>query len=438
MSNTMKLDPKEWCPPTVLLVGLGTGRDDLSLRVLGWLEQAEVLAGGERHLATFPEFRGERLLLESSLEQFFERLKQISEQKRTAVLASGDPFYFGIGRRLVAALGPERVMAFPNITSIQALFARLAEAWEEVRVVSLHGGVRSLQPAAWLQVVKAASKVAIFTDPQHHPGWVARQLLEAGMAEYSLIVAENLGLPTENIRSLSLQEAMAGSFSSLNIVVVNGKEATPQIEPDELILGSGHGQPPDLDSLPVFGLPEGAFEHEAGMITKMEVRAVVLAYLQLEPGLVLWDLGAGSGSVSIEAARITRLKEVLAVEKKPGRYEALLRNVKKLGCNEVRAVLGRTLEVIHLWPDPDRVFIGGSGDELPAVLQQVAARLRPGGRVVQTAVSLDTLEKVRSFWRTKPVAIEISQLQVNRPAAIAESVRFGALNPIFIISVWAK
>jgi precorrin-6Y C5,15-methyltransferase (decarboxylating) len=190
--------------------------------------------------------------------------------------------------------------------------------------------------------------------------------------------------------------------------------------------------------LPFFGLPDSAFDHEAGMITKMEVRAVVLAHLQLKPGLVLWDLGAGSGSVGIEAARLTRLKHVVAVERNVRRHEALVQNVKNLGCPEIQVLCGQAREMIDRLPDPDRVFIGGSGGELRELLQQVAHRLRGDGRVVQTVVSLETLETVISFWRNKPFEISITQLQVNRSAPISQSLRFEALNPVFIVSAWSK
>jgi precorrin-6B C5,15-methyltransferase / cobalt-precorrin-6B C5,C15-methyltransferase len=425
MKQTNRPDSNEWRPPLVLLVGLGMGRDDLSSKVLRWLQHAEVLAGGRRHLDLFPEFTGEKIPLESSLDEFIEGLKDISERRRTAVLASGDPLYFGIGRRLTAALGRERVIAFPNITSIQALFSSLGESWDDVKVLSLHGGVRSQRPAEWLQAVRSSSRVALFTDPRHNPGWIAERLLDAGITERLLIIGEDLGLPTENIRRMSLEEAGSGDFSPLNIVVVAAE-------------GPGDRPGAPVDRLPVFGLPESAFEHDAGMITKMEVRAVVLAHLQLEPGLIMWDLGAGSGSVSIEAARIAPLKQVIAVERNLKRYGALKQNVKVLGALEIQAVCGSILEVIDQLPKPDRVFIGGSGGELGELLPRVAERLRPAGRVVQTVVALDTLETIRSFWREKPVELNITQLQVNRSAAIGESLRFEALNPVFIVSVKSK
>jgi precorrin-6B C5,15-methyltransferase / cobalt-precorrin-6B C5,C15-methyltransferase len=435
MKEATKPDPEEWRSPTVILVGLGTGRGDLSVNALEWLEYAEALAGGKRHLDLFPEFDGEKILLEAPLENFFKRLKNISERKRTAVLGSGDPFYFGIGRRLVGALGKERVIAFPNITSVQALFARLGESWEEVKVLSLHGGVRSPQSRHWLSAVRSCSRVALFTDPRHHPGWIAQQLLDAGLEDRSLIIAEDLGLPGENIQHMAPREAQGRNFSPLNLVVIAAES------PGKAVDTAGWkacSKSSEEQALHVLGLPDSAFEHEAGMITKLEIRAVVLAHLQLKPGLILWDLGAGSGSVSIEAARMTPLKQVFAVEKQLKRFEALRHNVKNLGAPVVQAIHGRARDLLGGLPDPDRVFIGGSGEELRELLQHVADRLRPGGRVVQTLVTLDTLEAVRSFWRGKPFEMSIVQLQLNRSAAISESLRFEALNPVFIVTVWPR
>jgi precorrin-6B C5,15-methyltransferase / cobalt-precorrin-6B C5,C15-methyltransferase len=301
----------------------------------------------------------------------------------------------------------------------------LGESWEDVEVVSLHGGVRSQRPSQWLQVVRSFSRVALFTDPHHHPAWIAEQLLEAGMGERSLIIGEDLGLPTENIRHMSLEEARSSTFSSLNIVVVAAEGTDRRL-----------GSP--VEGLPVFGLQESVFEHDAGMITKKEVRAVVLARLQLKPGLIMWDIGAGSGSVGIEASRIARLRQVFAVEKNLERYEALKQNVKVLGAHAVEPMYGSIHDVIDHLPEPDRVFIGGSGGELRGLLSRVAERLQPAGRVVQTVVALDTLETIRSFWREKPVELDITQLQVNRSTAIGDSLRFEALNPIFIVSVESK
>jgi len=441
MRGKMYSDPENWCSPLVALIGLGMARGDLSINALRWIDRAEVLAGGRRHLELFPEHSGEKIILQAPLEQCMERIEYASRKQRTAVLASGDPFFYGIGQRLVERLGKDRIAVFPNITTVQALFARLGEPWENVKVISLHGrrgstvagkppegepcaGQSTIKPW-WLREIRSHRAVAFFTDPRYTPEHIARELCDAGMTDGRFVVGEDLGLSTEKMRHLSPEEAAGMSFSPLNLVALIRNEA-------------GEGKNRQLPSGPVLGLPESAFEHEGGLITKMEVRAVVLAHLQLEPDLVLWDLGAASGSVSIEASRLTQLRRVIAVERHPARFQQLLENVKHLACSGIRAMHGNAVELLDSLPDPDRVFIGGSGGDLPDILEKVVCRLRPGGRVVQTAVTLDTLAAAGSFWQGKPFATTITQLQINRSSPLGKTVRFDALNPIFIISAWRE
>jgi precorrin-6Y C5,15-methyltransferase (decarboxylating) len=214
-------------------------------------------------------------------------------------------------------------------------------------------------------------------------------------------------------------------FSPLNVILV--KPAEP-------------GARPDREDKPgwIFGFGEDAFEREAGMITKMEVRAVALASLQLARGQVLWDIGAATGSVSIEAERIARLDRVFAVERNESRYTKLLKNLDKFGSRGVKAVCTRASEAILAFPDPDRVFIGGSGDDLHTILEAVSRRLLPGGRVVQTVVLLQTLEKVSAFWKDRGFELSVVQLQVNRSVRTGNDLRLEALNPVFIVSAWRK
>jgi precorrin-6B C5,15-methyltransferase / cobalt-precorrin-6B C5,C15-methyltransferase len=416
--------PENWTPPLLALIGMGTGREDLSQRALRWIESAEVLMGERRHLECFPGHAARKLDLPSPLEEAFEQIERLAVAKRTAVLASGDPLFFGIGQRLVSRLGKERVLVFPNVTSVQALFARLGESWTNVKVVSLHGR-RSIPQGAWLRELRSHSRVALFTDAERTPAEIARQLLEAGFHDRSIAVGEDLGLPSERVRRLSLEEAAGLSFSPLNLVAI-----LPGQEPLE-----GSASPPGE---PVIGIPENAFSHEAGLITKMEVRAVVLAYLQLGPHMVLWDLGAGSGSVSIEASRLVRLKQAIAVEKNAGRFGQLVENLRRFGCYEIRAIEANAGEVLDGLPDPDRVFIGGSGGSLGEILPGVSRRLRAGGRIVQTAVTLETLEYAGAFWRREGLDTSTVQLQVNRSVPIGKTSRFEALNPVFVISAWRK
>lgn len=417
--------PDEWEPPLVLLVGMGMSRENLSLAALQAIERAEVLAGGERHLSEFQGLRASKVPIRSDLEGVLSHIADLSREKRTAVLASGDPLFYGIGSRLISVLGRDRVLVLPNITTVQALFARLGEPWEDVRVVSLHGRDQRIATSRLMQAVGRHSRVTVFTDPRHTPGWIARTILEAGVTDRSMVVAEDLGLPTELLRRFRLEEVPNQGFSPLNIVTV----FPPEGGFTSGIL-DGHG--------PIFGFPEEEFHHQGGLITKMEVRAVVLAQLRLCSGQTLWDLGAGSGSVSIEAARIAPDGHVFAVEREEARFRDLTNNARRFGCFEVSPVHGSASMVIDGLPDPDRVFIGGGGNELEAILEKVALRLRPGGRVVQTAVALDTLDRARNFWRKLPFEMCVTQLQISRSAPIAGSIRLDALNPVFVITAWRK
>ncbi len=417
----MMFDPDDWSPPLLALIGLGMERGNLGLGALRWIERAEVLAGGRRLIGWFPEHRADRLVLEGPLDAAVARLKEVSETRRTVVLASGDPLFFGIGRRLVKAVGKERLFVFPNVTSVQYLFSRLGKPWEDVKVVSLHGRNPLPGSTSWLAAVHRFPMVAFLTDPSHTPAWIASEMVAAGCTRHTLIVGEDLGLSTERIEGFSPVEAAGRTFSALNVVVACAVEKRAGDAGEETCRGA------------VLGLPESAFRHEAGLITKTEIRAVVLAHLRLEPGNVLWDLGAGSGSVSIEAARLAPLRQVIAVEKNPDRYEDLIRNIREFHCHEVQPVCGCAAEAVEGAPDPDRVFIGGSGGELLEILEKTAARLKPGGRVVQTAVTLDTLDLARSFWQGRRFDVTLVQLQVSRSVPIGKALRLEALNPVFII-----
>ncbi len=410
----------KWNPPVIAVIGMGTGLENLGPKAMEWIAAAEVLVGGKRHLDLFPGHPGEKIPLASPLSEQLEKIGELAMQKRTAILASGDPLFFGIGRKLCATFGAERLVVFPNVTSVQHLCARMCIPWDGIETVSLHGRHDPRRIEGMFACVDSGRTIAVLTDPDHTPQWIAEELIRSGRSGCGMIVGEDLGSAKEKVRSFSPVHAAKESFSSLNVVLIRPSERTKET---------------DAENAPVFGFPEEAFEREAGMITKMEVRAVALASLQLGPGMTLWDLGAGTGSVSIEAARIAPLR-IFAVEKNEARYSQMLRNLENFGVSGIEAVCGSASDSIANFSAPDRVFIGGSGDDLEAILETVADQLLPGGRVVQTIVLLHTLEKVRNFWAGRGFELSISQLQVSRSTPTGKDLRLEALNPVFVVSAW--
>ncbi|MCP4693322.1 MAG: precorrin-6y C5,15-methyltransferase (decarboxylating) subunit CbiE, partial [Desulfobacterales bacterium] len=285
---------------SVNIIGMGLSPEDLTVKHLRIIEGADILVGGRRHLEYFKEDHpGEKRVIDRDIEGLIRFIKDRRTDASIVVLASGDPLFFGIGPRLIKALGPENVVVHPNISTVAAAFSRLKEPWQEVRVVSLHGrsGEKEL-----LDALEGPNAAAVYTDPKKNPAWLARLLLKNGMADVNMCILERLGTPDESMEWHTPEQAADGKFSDPNLVVLKPAASPP-------------GVPRPLYP----GMPDEEFEHEKGLITKSEVRAVTLSKLSLSAGCTFWDLGAGSGSVSIEAGIYVTRGRIFAVEQNPAR-----------------------------------------------------------------------------------------------------------------------
>jgi precorrin-6B C5,15-methyltransferase / cobalt-precorrin-6B C5,C15-methyltransferase len=400
---------------SVNLIGLGMSPEDLTAKALKIIERAEVLAGGRRQLDYFASQGGEKIVVGKDVAGALKAIREVAASKRVVVLASGDPNYYGIGRRLIEFLGPGNVVVLPNITAVQSACGLLKISWDDATVVSLHGrGMAKLN-----EVLGKADKIIIYTAGAETPKEIARLLQKTEMPEYKMCILENLGEAEQRFAWLSPAEVEKQTFSPLNMVVLL-REAAERAA-----------------SLHV-GLPETALEHEAGLITKAEVRAVVLAKLQLLPGQILWDVGAGCGSVGLEASLLLPGGQIIAVEQQPERVRQILANKSRFGVGNLEVVSGTAPDCLAALPQPDRVFIGGGGGSLSQILQVVLARLQPGGRVVVTAALLATLETASGILYSHAWEMEICQVQVNRSRDLGASAYLQALNPIWIITARPK
>ena len=399
----------------VHVVGLRPGTLSLPPGVDEILARAQVLVAGRRLLDAAPRScRPEkRILVASPLAPILEEIERDQAAgKSVVVLADGDPLFFGLGKRLIEHLGAERVHVHPNLCTLQMAAARVGLPWHDVRVVSLHG--RSDVTPLFAALARF-ERLAVFTDPENSPAAIAQALLERGVVDAQLIVLENLGAPNETARRLRLEEAWDLPFADLNLVLVE-RTAPPEIP---LMLG----------------IPDHYYFHEKGLITKLAVRATGLAMLGVMPDSVVWDLGAGCGSVAIEASHLAHEGKVFAVEREQRRAAMIRENVRRIGAWLVETVTGEMPESLAALPDPDRVFFGGGLGQDTRSLAIACRRLKPGGRVVIHAILLDTLMRVKDYFQAQNWNFGITQIQASSADRLAGDLRLRAQNPVFII--WA-
>ena len=333
-----------------------------------------------------------------------------------AVLASGDPLFFGIGRRLLAEFPEDTVQFYPALSSIQRACALFKVPWDDAKITSLHGRNTCHIPGLLLN----NPKNLVLTDGENSPDHIAQLLLdylrligETVLPDtIRVLVAEDLGLDNEKLFCGNLLEASKQQFSPLNILCL-------------LVPGV-----PDNTTYR-FGLTEDSIQHSRGLITKNEVRAATLHQLQLPTTGILWDIGAGSGSLSIEAARMNPELTVYSIEHKEEELENIKNNIVKFGCYNIVPVFGRAPEALDYLPDPHRVFIGGSSGSLPDLVTLIAKRLETAGRLVINGVIEKTVQAAPELMKKHGFTINSSIIQVSRTGSDGSTLAF---NPITIMT----
>lgn len=354
--------------PWLAIVGIGEdGVEGLSEAARALVRGAELVVGGERHLAlAAPLIRGEALAWPSPLN---EAIPQILARRGrpTAVLASGDPFCFGVGVLLARHVAETERLCLPSPSAFALACARLGWSAQETLQLSLCG--RPLEPLA--PVLQPGRRLLVLSADETTPSALAAYLAGRGFGPSRLHVLEALGGPKERRRVVSAAAFELADIQPLNLVGV------------EVVAAPGARVIP-LAS----GLPDEAFEHD-GQITKREIRAVTLSALAPCAGELLWDVGGGSGSISIEWLLRHPDNRAIVLEPNPGRAARAARNACQLGVPALRILTARAPEGLAGLPAPDAVFLGGGASD-PAVIETAWTALRPGGRLVANAVTVET------------------------------------------------
>ena len=398
----------------VTIIGMGMGPEDLTATHLKIIERADILVGGKRLLNHFKDSAALKKPITKDIDGVINFVKKQMKNQKIVVLASGDPLFFGIGLRMTQALGAKQVRIYPNISTVAAAFARIKESWHDVRVISLHGRKNEQM---LFKALEKEDKITLFTDSRKNPAWLATRLIENGFMNFRMCVLEVLGSDSERYDWYTLPKAAKMSFSEPNMVVLKRSPLEAQAKRNLYL-----------------GMPDNRYDHEGGLITKSEIRAITLSKLRLASDHILWDLGAGSGSISIEASLLVKKGKIFAIEQNPARIEQIKNNRKRFNVQNLKVIHAELPNGLSNLPQPNCIFIGGGGKDLKNIITEAAKYLKPAGRIVINTVLVPNLQVALTTLSQLKFETDVIQVQINRSRQMPWAERFEAQNPVWIIT----
>ena len=391
----------------VFLIGTGVGDPaTLTIEAKERIESCRVLVGAKRMIEPYRASRDCAELIDS--EDIFSFIRGQAEGP-VGVLLSGDVgFYSGAAKLLNLLSGEYEVEAIPGISSLLYFCAKIGTPWQDIHIVSAHG--REHNAAGEIQ---SHDKTFVLAGGQNSPSKLCRELCEWGMENVRVWVGENLSYPEERIVSGRAKDFTETEFASLAVLVAEN--------------------PAPLRRR-LFGIPDADFIRGNVPMTKEEVRTLAISKLRLEPWHTLWDIGAGTGSVSVEGALSCIAGRVFAVEMKEEAVALIEENKARFGTGNLHIVAGRAPEALAALPPPNRVFLGGTTGDMDAIMD-ICMEKNPAVRFVAAAVTVETLsEAVQCFEKRGLADIDICQVAVTKVNRVGNYHMMNAQNPVFIIS----
>ncbi|HIJ82772.1 MAG TPA: precorrin-6y C5,15-methyltransferase (decarboxylating) subunit CbiE [Magnetococcales bacterium] len=425
--------------PSILILGvLDSGPDSLAPMARHPLERAELVLGEARFLdlyAPLMALGAEKRSFTGNLSQVPQWLEQARLEKRqVVVLATGDPLFYGLAGWLAQKLPQGSFSVQCQVSSLQLAFASLPLAWSEARWLSLHardGGEwhekadfnHPLYPF-WC-AMNAATILGVLTSPANNPARLGRMLVTLGLENtWRMTVCQRLGMVDATLwRDGNPSQCANGTFLEPNVVIMQR-----------------HGPSP-FERWPAFGLPDDFYQKKIfkkGLITRREVRVVSLAYMAITDGDIVWDIGAGSGSVGLEAAGLTPQGQVWSIEKNPESVHHCLANRARLGRFNYCIQAGVAPAGLEDWPDPDAVFIGGSGGNLERLIEVVLTRLKRGGRLVINLVTLENLTRTLACLDRHGCSWNMTQTGCAISRSLLDMNRLEPQSPVWIVTTTTK
>jgi precorrin-6Y C5,15-methyltransferase (decarboxylating) len=390
----------------VRVVGVGPNGETFWRQIV---QEGDVIIGGKRILRFFDNINGEKISIGKNLNEVLIGLKE-ENKKNIVILASGDPLFFGIGKTILTIFKKEEVEFFPYLNSLQLLANKVKIPYEDVVNLSIHG--RELDISLFLKSVYNNKKIGVLTDNKNNICRVG-EILEKLPFEVEIYLGQMIGTKDENIVKVSAAQLKNISPSSLDTLLIINNDIKE----------------------PFFGINDNDFFHEKGLITKREIRVVSLSYLKLKRDSVLWDIGAGSGSLSIEASNFINRGKIFAIEKNPSRIEIIEKNIKKFFAYNVLTVSGNAPEVLEKLPLADRVFIGGNSGGILPILNFLKRVLKKCSIVVLNVVSVDKLSEIIGFCRDNNLPFNSTSMQVGQLKDLSSSYYYKANNMVYIFQI---
>jgi len=403
----------------ITIVGVGDdGSPGLSQQAIEVIQRASTLFGSSTLLERFPNFQGEKRTLGSDLDRLATELE--NAPIGSVVLASGDPLFYGTARFLCERLGKETFEVIPHVSSMQLAFARVKESWDEAYLANVAN-----QPLERiLERIRTTEKAGVFTSEQVPPSRIAELLIAKGVYYFTAYVCENLGAPDERVTKLELRDLVQQKFAPLNVLVLLRHNGTP----DQQILTKNRR---------MFGNPDEFFKQsrpKRGLLTTSEVRAIALSEMNLRADSIVWDIGAGSGSVAIEAALLASQGKVYAIEMDAEDYGLMLENAKTFGVENLEGVLDEAPKAWETLPDPHSIFVGGTGRAVASLVQACWPRLQPGGTLVVNMMSIEYVSELQQYLiRELGLEPQLWMVQISKGTYQLEKHRFETSNPSFLM-----
>ena len=405
----------------LVIVGVGDdGLDGMTESARRIIADADLILGTPSMLTLLESMPARKEALEPEMPAALKQVRAALAESKPVLVSSGDPLFYGVARYLCDRLGKDQFEVVPHVSSMQLAFARVKESWDDAYLTSLAG--RPIEVV--VDRIRTAEKVGLFSSDEAPPNRVAQALLDRGIDYFRAYVCENLGSPDERVTQAELSELAQMEFDPLNVMILVRKPNRP----DRASRSGRHR---------MFGNPDDVFAQtlpKRGLITQAEVRSIALAQLDIRPDSVVWDIGAGSGSVAIEAAQLASQGTVYAIEPEAADVALIEANAESFGVPNIRPIVGRAPEVLTDLPEPDAIFVGGTGRQVGVVLRAAFARLCPGGRMAVNVVTVDGLAAALETLKQLTPDVEVWNITISRGIEQMDRVRFEAMNPTFLLA----